>query len=85
MRDPGWNNCQRTLRKKLVRAGVGTLAVALLTLVTFMLRMDLASAIPLYMLLVVAQSMTGDFWSAAVVSILSAACLDFFFSRPFSG
>ena len=69
-------------KTSVVRAGVGTLAVALLTLVTFKLRMDLASAIPLYMLLVVAQSMTGDFWSAAVVSILSTACLDFFFTAP---
>jgi two-component system sensor histidine kinase KdpD len=26
--------------------------------------------------------MTGDFWSAAIVSILSAGCLDFFFTSP---
>src|SRR5579871_5251099 len=70
----------RILRKTLLRAAVGTLALALLTFAAFRLRMDLTSAMPLYMLLVVTQSMTGDFWSAAAVSILSAACLDFFFT-----
>jgi len=34
------------------------------------------------MLLVVMQSMTGDFRSAAIVSLLSAVCLDFFFTQP---
>lgn len=69
-------------KTSVVRAAVGTLVVALLTFAAFKLRMDLASAMPLYMLLVVVQSMTGDLWSAAVVSILSAACLDFFFTEP---
>jgi two-component system, OmpR family, sensor histidine kinase KdpD len=69
-------------RKTLARAGFGSIAVAVLTFICFGVHIDLASAIPLYMLLVVVQSMTGDFRSAVIVSVLSAACLDFFFTQP---
>jgi two-component system sensor histidine kinase KdpD len=71
-----------SIRKTLARAGLWSVAVALLTFVCFGVHIDLASAIPLYMLLVVVQSMTGDFRSAVIVSVLSAACLDFFFTQP---
>jgi two-component system, OmpR family, sensor histidine kinase KdpD len=72
----------QTLRKTAQRAGIGSVAVALLTAICYRAHIDLASAIPLYMLLVVVQSMTGDFRSAAIISVLSAACLDFFFTQP---
>jgi two-component system sensor histidine kinase KdpD len=71
-----------TLGKTLLRAGIGSLGVALLTLICFEVHIDLASAIPLYTLLVVVQSMTGDFRSAVIISVLSAGCLDFFFTQP---
>jgi len=58
------------------------MAVALLTLICFEVHLDLASVLPLYMLLVVVQSMTGDFLSAVILSLLSAGCLDFFFTPP---
>jgi two-component system sensor histidine kinase KdpD len=70
------------LKKTLRRTAIGSLGVAFLTLVCFRTHIDLASAIPLYMLLVVLQSLSGDFPSAAIVSLLSAACLDFFFTQP---
>jgi len=65
------------------RIGLGSLAVALLTLVGYRTHLDLASAIPLFMLIVVVQSLTGDFVSSAAISVLSAACLEFFFTRPY--
>jgi two-component system, OmpR family, sensor histidine kinase KdpD len=70
------------LRKTAQRIGIGAVTVALLTAVCYRAHIDLASAIPLYMLLVVVQSMTGDFRSAAIVSLLCAGCLDFFFTQP---
>src|SRR6202790_1061274 len=70
------------LRKFVKRVAVGSIAVALLTLVCYRTQVDLASAIPLYMLLVVLQSLTGDFRSSAVISVLSAGCMDFFFTEP---
>ena len=58
------------------------MGVALLTLICFEVHLDLASALPLYTLLIVMQSMTGDFRSAVILSLLSAGCLDFFFTPP---
>jgi len=72
----------QTLRKSLILAGIGSIGVALLTLICFEAHLDLASVLPLYMLLVVVQSMTGDFLSAVILSLLSAGCLDFFFTPP---
>jgi two-component system sensor histidine kinase KdpD len=70
------------LKESVKRVGVGAIAVALLTFVCYRAHIDFASAIPLYMLLVVVQSLTGDFRSSAIIATLSAACLDFFFTRP---
>lgn len=39
-------------------------------------------AAPVYLLIIVLQSLTGDFVSAAVVAGLAAACLDYFFTEP---
>jgi two-component system sensor histidine kinase KdpD len=64
------------------RIGVGSIAVALLTLVSYRAHIDFPSVIPLYTLLVVLQSLTGDFKSSAVISVLSAGCMDFFFTEP---
>src|ERR1700731_1327574 len=72
----------RTLRKSVKRVAYGSVGVALLTLVCYRTHFDFASAIPLYMLVVVLQSLTGDFWSSAVISVLAAGCLDFFFTEP---
>ena len=72
-----------SLAMKSARSVVfGSSAVALLTFFCFQVHFDFASAIPLYLLLVVLQSLTGDFRSSAVVAALSAACLDFFFTEP---
>ena len=60
----------------------GSLAVALLTTLCFRAHLDFASAIPLYLLVVVLQSLTGDFPASALVSTLAAVCLDFFFTKP---
>ena len=72
----------RTLKKSAQHVVAGSVAVALLTLVCYRARIDLASAIPLYLLLVVFKSLTGDFRSSAIISVLSTACLDFFFTAP---
>ena len=62
------------------RLGVGSIAVALLTLVSYRAHIDFPSVIPLFTLLVVLQSLTGDFKSSVVISVLSAGCMDFFFT-----
>lgn len=64
------------------RTAVGSVGLAVLTLLCYRTHVDLASAIPLYLLPVVLQSITGDFWSAAIIAVLSSGCLDFFFTEP---
>jgi two-component system sensor histidine kinase KdpD len=71
-----------TPRSSVERIGIGSIAVILLTLVCYRARFDFASAIPLFMLVVVLQSLMGDFRSSVFVSIISAGCLDFFFTEP---
>src|SRR5450755_201029 len=61
---------------------VGCIAVALLTFFCYRVHLDFASTIPLYLLLVVLQSLTGDFRSSAIISALCAGCMDFFFTQP---
>ena len=48
----------------------------------FQTAMNLASAISLYLFLVVLQSLTGDFLSCLFIAALSATCLDCFFTEP---
>ena len=61
---------------------IGGFAATLLTLICYRLNLDFASVIPLYVLLVVLQSLTGDFRSSAVVAVVSTVYLDFFFTEP---
>ncbi len=62
--------------------GSAVIAVVLLTFVCYRAHLDFASVIPLYTLLVVSQSLTGDFRSSATIAVFSAGCLDFFFTEP---
>jgi two-component system sensor histidine kinase KdpD len=72
----------RTLRESAKHVGLGSIAVVLLTLVGYRAHLDFASVIPLYTLLVVSQSLTGDFRAAATIAVFSAGCLDVFFTEP---
>jgi len=69
-----WKSAQYTL--------AGGVATGLLTLLCFRLDLGLSVAGPVYLLIVVLQSLTGDFLSAALISGLAAACLDWFFIEP---
>jgi two-component system sensor histidine kinase KdpD len=54
-----------------------------LTAISFhLLGLSLGTASPLYLFVVVLQSLTGDFVSSAIVSVLAAGCLDYFFVPP---
>src|ERR1700722_17766674 len=60
----------------------GGLVIGLFTLLCYKLGLGLGVAAPVYLLIVVLQSLTGDIRSAGLVSILAAACLDFFIVEP---
>jgi two-component system sensor histidine kinase KdpD len=59
-----------------------SLAIALLTLISYELRLNEATVVLLYLIVVILQSMTGSFVPAAIVGLIVAACLDFFFLPP---
>ena len=71
----GWG---KSARYALIGSGGATL----LAVICYRSHLDFASVIPLYVLLVVLQSLTGDFRSSAIVAVVSTACLDFFFTEP---
>jgi two-component system sensor histidine kinase KdpD len=56
--------------------------LALLTWVGYILRLDLATISFVYLLLVITTALLCGFWQASLISLLAAACLDYFFSPP---
>jgi two-component system sensor histidine kinase KdpD len=73
-RGAAWGRFRRTF--------VGGVAVALATILCFRLHLGVSGASPVFLLIVVLQSLTGDFPSAALISILTALSLDYFFTSP---
>ena len=61
---------------------VGCVAVALTTYCCFHFHLSLTVTSFLYLIIVVLQSLRGSFASSALVSVLTVACLDFFFTEP---
>jgi two-component system, OmpR family, sensor histidine kinase KdpD len=62
---------------------VGSLCVALFTFLGYRLHLGFGVASFCYLLLLVLQSLSGDFLSSALVSLLAVGCLDYFFTEPF--
>src|SRR5450755_3877478 len=65
-----------------IRAIPGILLVGLLTFICYGLGLNLTATGFLYLIIVVLQSLLGDFVSSAVVSIIADLCLNFFFVPP---
>jgi PAS domain S-box-containing protein len=60
----------------------GAAALAFLTWIFFWLQLDIATTVPAYMIVVVLLSLRGRVVPAMVLSIIAAACLDYFFTPP---
>src|ERR1700756_1508397 len=61
---------------------LGAVAVLLLTWVAFQLHFSFLTVSFCYLIVLVVQSLAGDFASSAVVSLVAVACLDYFFVHP---
>ena len=61
---------------------LGVAGVAIVTLIAFRLHLSFGVASFGYLLLLVVQSLSGEFVSSALVSVLSVACLDYLFVAP---
>jgi len=68
--------------RSVIRALPGSLLVGLVTFLCFGLGLNLTITGFVYLVLVVLQSLIGDFISSAVVSVIAVGCLDFFFIPP---
>ncbi len=64
------------------QSALGTLAVVLATWLAYRFQLNFASASFCYLLVLVLQSLSGNFISSAVVSFLAVGCLDYFFVEP---
>jgi PAS domain S-box-containing protein len=60
----------------------GAAALAFLTWICFWLQLDIATTVPLYMIVVVLLSLRGRVLPAVILSVIAAGCLDYFFSPP---
>jgi two-component system sensor histidine kinase KdpD len=70
------------IRIVLCRVVVGSIAASLLTFVAFRLHFNLSSATSVHLFLVATIALRWGFLEASIVSVLSVACLDYFFTQP---
>lgn len=69
-------------RHTSVQGLAGTVTVALITFICYRYQFNDATAVALYLIVVVLLSLSGNFLSAAVVSLIASGCLVYFLSPP---
>jgi two-component system sensor histidine kinase KdpD len=72
----------RRIRDVVFGVAAGSLAVLFITWIAFRLHFNLSSATSLHLLLVTAIALRYGLIEASIVSLLSVACLDYFFTQP---
>ena len=72
----------KPIRIVLCRVAAGSAAALLLTFIAFRLHCNLSSATSIHLFLVAAIALRWGFFEASIVSVLSVACLDYFFTQP---
>src|ERR1700733_14683934 len=73
---------KRTIRDVAIRVAVGIAAALLITWLAYRFHFNLSSATSVHLFLVTAIALQWGFLEASVVSLLSVACLDYFFTQP---
>lgn len=73
---------KRTIRDVVIRISVGIAAALLITWVAYRFHFNLASATSVHLFLVTVIALRWGFFEASIVSLLSVACLDYFFTQP---
>jgi two-component system sensor histidine kinase KdpD len=72
----------KTVRDSAIRITVGVVAALLITSVAYRFHFNLSSATSVHLFLVTAIALRWGFFEASIVSLLSVACLDYFFTQP---
>jgi PAS domain S-box-containing protein len=70
------------LRSSARRLALSSLALGLVTLFSYKLHINSTTVVLMYLLIAVLESLAGGFISSAIVSVLAAACLAYFFFPP---
>src|SRR5260370_37014825 len=73
---------KRTIRDVAVRIAVGIAAALLITWAAYRFHFNLSSATSLHLFLITAIGLRWGCLEASIVSLLSVACLDYFFTQP---
>jgi two-component system sensor histidine kinase KdpD len=73
---------KRTIRDIALRIATGIAAALLITWVAYRFHFNLSSATSVHLFLVTAIALRWGLLEASVVSLLSVACLDYFFTQP---
>ena len=68
--------------RTVARCLTGSIVLALVTLVCFLVQVNPTTAALLYLIVIVLVSLMGDFSPSALVSILAILSLDYFFTPP---
>jgi two-component system sensor histidine kinase KdpD len=73
---------KRTIRDVAIRIAVGIAAALLITWGAYRFHFNLSSATSIHLFLITAIALRWGFLEASIVSLLSVACLDYFFTQP---
>lgn len=73
---------KRTIRDVALRIAVGSAGALSVTWIAYRFHFNLSSATSVHLLLVTAIALRWGFLEASIVSLLSVACLDYFFTEP---
>jgi len=73
---------KRTIRDVVLRIAVGVAAALFITWVAYRFHFNLSSATSVHLFLVTFIALRWGLFEASVVSLLSVACLDYFFTQP---
>ena len=77
-----WRFAARRLGLSALRTLFATLALALVTAICYRLHANVAIVSVIYLLMIVLQSLIGDFLSSVVVSLEAVVCSDYLFVDP---
>src|SRR5580698_1996572 len=73
---------KRTIRDIVIRIAAGSAVALFMTWVAYRLHFNLSSATSIHLFLITAIALRWGFLEASIVSLLSVACLDYFFTQP---
>nr|AOS95197.1 two-component system OmpR family sensor histidine kinase KdpD [uncultured bacterium] len=73
---------KRTIREAAIKIALGIAAALLITWVAYRFHFNLSSATSVHLFLITAIALRWGFLEASIVSLLSVACLDYFFTQP---